>query len=227
VPDWVVIPGGNLGNVSALGNGFLLLRALGIIAKLPRVVCAQSARANPLYLSYLTGFRDFHPVRAKKTIASAIQIGDPVSIAKAIRIMKAFDGIVEQATEDELANASARADRTGLFTCPHTGVALAAFFKLLSRGTIDKDDRVVIISTANGLKFPEFKVRYHADKLRGVAAHYRNEPIPVADDYQKVRSAILRELDRRQRGPSDAELHAETFPESEPDEQTEATREAD
>jgi threonine synthase len=227
VPDWVVIPGGNLGNVSALGNGFLLLRALGIIAKLPRVVCAQSARANPLYLSYLTGFRDFHPVRAKKTIASAIQIGDPVSIAKAIRIMKAFDGIVEQATEDELANASARADRTGLFTCPHTGVALAAFFKLLSRGTIDKDDRVVIISTANGLKFPEFKVRYHADKLRGVAAHYRNEPIPVPHDYQKVRSAILRELDRRQRGPSDAELHAETFPESEPHEQTEATREAD
>jgi threonine synthase len=224
VPDWVVIPGGNLGNVSALGNGFLLLKALGIVAKLPRIVCAQSARANPLYLSYLAGFREFHPVKARKTIASAIQIGDPVSIEKAVRIMKAFDGIVEQATEDELANASARADRTGLFTCPHTGVALAALFKLLSRGTIARDDRVVIISTANGLKFPEFKVRYHADKLRGVVTHYRNEPIPVADDYQKVRSAVLRELDRRQRAPSDAELHAETFPESEPHEETQTPR---
>ena len=223
VPDWVVIPGGNLGNVSALGKGFLLMKELGIVAKLPRIVCAQSARANPLYLSYLQGFEEFHPVRAKKTIASAIQIGDPVSIRKAIRIMKLFDGIVEQASEDELANASARADRTGLFTCPHTGVALAAFFKLLGRGVIGRDDRVVIISTANGLKFPEFKVKYHEDKLRQVTAHYGNQPLEVPDRYQKVRDAIRRELDRRGRAPSDAELHRETFSESELHEQKKAT----
>jgi len=163
-------------------------------------------------LSYLKGFEEFHSIRAKKTIASAIQIGDPVSIRKAIRIMKLFDGIVEQATEDELANASARADRTGLFTCPHTGVALAALFKLHRRGVIGADDRVVVVSTASGLKFPEFKVKYHRDKLRGVAAHYRNEPLPVPNDYQKVRDAILRELDRRRRAPSDTQLHEETFP---------------
>ena len=126
--------------------------------------------------------------------------------------MRLFDGIVEQATEDELANASARADRTGLFTCPHTGVALAALFKLHRRGVIGADDRVVVVSTANGLKFPEFKVKYHRGKLRGVAAHYRNEPLPVPNDYQKVRDTILRELDRRRRAPSDAELHEETFP---------------
>lgn len=218
VPDWVIIPGGNLGNVSALGKGFLLMKELGIIAKLPRIVCAQSARANPLYLSYLKGFKEFHPVKAKKTIASAIQIGDPVSVEKAIRIMKLFDGIVEQATEDELANASARADRTGLFTCPHTGVALAALFKLLRRGVIKRDDRVVVISTANGLKFPDFKVRYHRDRLRGVTAHYRNQPLEVPEDYQRVRDAIFRELDRRSRGPTDAQLHRETFPESDFDE---------
>lgn len=212
VPDWVIIPGGNLGNVSALGKGFLLMKELGIITKLPRIVCAQAARANPLYQSYLKGFGEFRPIRAKKTIASAIQIGDPVSIRKAIRIMKLFDGIVEQASEDELANASARADRTGLFTCPHTGVALAALFKLHRRGVIGADDRVVVVSTANGLKFPEFKVKYHRDKLRGVAAHYRNEPLPVPNDYQKVRDTILRELDRRRRAPSDAQLHEETFP---------------
>ncbi len=227
VPDWVVIPGGNLGNVSALGNGFLLMRELGIIAKLPRIVCAQSARANPLYLSDQNGFEEFHAVKAKKTLASAIQIGDPVSFQKAIRIMKLFDGVVEQATEDELANASARADRTGLFTCPHTGVALAAFFKLLRRGVIEPQERVVVISTANGLKFPEFKVRYHEDKLRRVTARYRNQPIPVPDDYGKVRDAILRELDRRRRAPTDTELHEETFPESESHEQEATTKSSD
>src|SRR5687768_12768752 len=59
VPDWVIIPGGNLGNVSALGSGFLLMRELGMISKLPRIACAQAQRANPLYVSYLNGFREF------------------------------------------------------------------------------------------------------------------------------------------------------------------------
>ncbi|MEA1997176.1 MAG: threonine synthase, partial [Gemmatimonadota bacterium] len=125
VPDVVVIPGGNLGNVSALGKGFLLMYDLGLINRLPRIVCAQSARANPLYLSYKTGFKKFEPITAGKTLASAIQIGNPVSINKAIDILKRFDGIVEQATEKELADAAALGDMTGLFNCPHTGVALA------------------------------------------------------------------------------------------------------
>jgi threonine synthase len=161
VPDWVIIPGGNLGNVSALGNGFLLMHELGIISKLPRIACAQAARANPLYLSYLKGFREFQAVQAQPTLASAIQIGNPVSVNKAIKILKTFDGVVEQADEDELANAAALADRTGLFNCPHTGVALAVLFKLVKRGLIGAHQRVVVISTANGLKFPEFKIKYH------------------------------------------------------------------
>src|SRR5207253_1023934 len=115
VPDWVIIPGGNLGNVSALGGGFLLMRDLGIISKLPRIACAQAQRANPLYQSYLNGFRTFHPIQAQPTLASAIQIGNPVSVEKAIRTLQMFDGVVEQASEDELANAAARGDRTGLF----------------------------------------------------------------------------------------------------------------
>ncbi len=135
-PDVVVIPGGNLGNVSALGKGFTMMEELGLISKRPRIVVAQSARANPLYRSYLTGFERFEPVRAEKTLASAIQIGDPVSIDKAVDTLRRFNGVVEQATEDELANASALADRTGLFTCPHTGVALAAMLKLVRRGLI-------------------------------------------------------------------------------------------
>jgi threonine synthase len=196
VPDWVVIPGGNLGNVSALGKGFLLMHELGMIRKLPRICCAQAARANPLYLSYQKGFEEFEPVTAQKTLASAIQIGNPVSINKAIRVLKRMDGVVEQATEDELANACARADRTGLFTCPHTGVALAALFKLVERGEIKSSDRVIVISTAHGLKFSDFKLQYHRKELAEVEIKYANLPIEIAADYGAVRDRVLQELDR-------------------------------
>jgi threonine synthase len=165
VPDWIVIPVGNLGNVSAIGNGLEMMKQLGLINKLPRLLCAQAARANPLYLSYQTGFETYHPVTAGKTLASAIQIGDPVSYERAVKVLRAFDGVVEQATEDELANAAARADRTGMYCCPHTGVALAALFKMVERGEIKSSDRVVVISTAHGLKFTGFKVGYHEGTL--------------------------------------------------------------
>ena len=196
VPDWVIIPGGNLGNVSALGKGFMMMRELGLISKLPRIACAQAQRANPLYLSYLKGFEDFQPMQAKPTLASAIQIGHPVSVQKAIATLREFNGVVEQATEDELANVSAWSDRTGLFNCPHTGVALAALFKLAQRGDINKDDRVVVISTANGLKFPEFKIRYHESRLADVTPHYTNLPVDLPATYDAVREAIMRVFDR-------------------------------
>ena len=197
VPDWIIIPVGNLGNVSALGRGLLLMRELGIISRLPRLVCAQSAKANPLYLSYLTGFQDFHPIQARTTLASAIQIGNPVSYERAVKVLRQFEGIVEQATEDELANAAARGDRTGMYCCPHTGVALAALFKLVARGEIRSQDRVVVISTAHGLKFTDFKVGYHTGKLDEVAARYANPPIELPADAQQVSETIARELDRR------------------------------
>ena len=191
VPDVVIIPGGNLGNVSALGKGFLLMKELGMINRLPRIVCVQAAKANPLYQSYLKGFEEFKPIRAQKTLASAIQIGNPVSFNKAVKILKMFNGVVEQATEDELANAAALADRTGLFNCPHTGVALAVLFKLVERKEIKKDERIVIISTAHGLKFIDFKVKYHENKLDEVDSQYANTPIELPPEYDKVKRAIL------------------------------------
>ena len=199
VPDWIIIPGGNLGNVSALGKGFLLMRDLGMITKLPRIACAQAEGANPLYRSSLTGFQEYHPVQAQPTLASAIQIGNPVSIQKAIATLQTFDGVVEQATEDELANAAARADRTGLFNCPHTGVALAVLFKLVERGVIGAHERVVVISTANGLKFPEFKIKYHESQLQDVLPQYTNLPINIPPDYDQVRDTIMRVLEQRER----------------------------
>lgn len=197
VPDWVVIPGGNLGNVSAIGKGFLMMKRLGVVSKLPRLVVAQSHAANPLYRSFLKGFEDFDAIHAEKTLASAIQIGNPVSVEKAIKIINAFDGVVEEATEDELSNAAARADRTGMFTCPHTGVALAALIKLIKRGVIKRHEKVVLISTANGLKFPEFKANYHEDKLEDVIPSYANLPVVLPPNYDSVRAAIFEALGRQ------------------------------
>lgn len=191
VPDWIIIPGGNLGNISALGKGFLIMKELGLIDKLPRLVCAQAEHANPLYQSYLRNFEEFHPVKAKKTLANAIQIGNPVSVNKAINILKQFDGIVEQASEDELANAAAIVDKTGTFNCPHTGVALGAFLKLKEKGVFDPKDRVVIISTAHGLKFVEFKIGYHKKELEDVYSKFANTPIELPADYDTVRDAIF------------------------------------
>ena len=196
VPDWIVIPGGNLGNISALGKGFLMMRELGLITKLPRLVCAQAEHANPLYLSYLKNFEEFQPVKAKKTLANAIQIGNPVSINKAIRTLKEFDGIVEQASEQELADASALVDKTGTFNCPHTGVALAAFLKLKERGVFKKSDRVVIVSTAHGLKFVEFKIGYHMGQLEGVFSKYANRPVELPPDYDAITETIFKSIEK-------------------------------
>ncbi|MBC7235993.1 MAG: threonine synthase [Chloroflexi bacterium] len=198
VPDWIIIPVGNLGNISALGKGLLLMKELGLIDRLPRLVAAQSAQANPFYLSYLSGFRSLVPIKAKKTLASAIQIGNPVSYEKAVKVLQAFDGIVDQASEDELANAAALADLTGMYACPHTGVALAVLFKLVRRGVIRSHERVIVISTAHGLKFTNFKIGYHEGTLEGVKALHRNPPIELPPDVHVVRDVILRRLEERE-----------------------------
>jgi threonine synthase len=206
VPDVVVIPGGNLGNVSALGAGFGMMEALGLVARRPRIVVAQAESANPLYLAYGRGWT-FEPVTARPTLATAIQIGNPVSVQKAIRALQRHAGIVEQASEAELADAAARADRTGLFTCPHTGVALAALLKLVKRGQVGARERVVVISTASGLKFAEFKRRYHE---RGLPfdARLANPPVSVANDYDAVRRAIDRLGSAASQGADASDGHA-------------------
>jgi threonine synthase len=196
VPDVIIIPGGNLGNVSALGSGLLMMRDLGLIAKLPRIVVAQAERANPLYRSYLKNFGTFEPIEAQRTLASAIQIGDPVSVLKAIRTLKLFNGIVEQATEQELADAAALGDTTGMFNCPHTGVALAALIKLIRAGKIDKSEHVVVISTAHGLKFTDFKVKYHEGTL-DFPCTYANKPIELPPRVEAVKDALKQALQNR------------------------------
>lgn len=194
VPDFVIVPGGNLGNVSALGKGFQMLYDLGIISTLPRLVCAQAERADPLYRSFKTGFKEFKPVQAKTTLASAIQIGDPVSVKKAIRTLKAFDGIVEEATESELANAAGKANRTGLLCCPHTAVALAVTEKLARRGVFKPKDKVVVISTANGLKFTDFLTKYHMNELKGIESDYPFQAVELPAEFDLVRDTVMEKI---------------------------------
>jgi len=190
VPDFVVVPGGNLGNISAIGNGFLLMRDMGLIDRLPRLVCAQTEKANPLYRSYREGFQRLEAVMAGSTYATAIQIGNPVSFSKAVRALRATNGIVEQATEAELVQAAAEVDRFGFFNDPQTGVALAATNKLVKALSIPASSRVVVISTAHGLKFAEFKSRFHQGQIPVSDTSLQNPPTSVPADVNAVRAAI-------------------------------------
>ncbi|MEL7509929.1 MAG: threonine synthase [Cyanobacteria bacterium J06554_1] len=194
VPDWIIIPVGNLGNISALYKGFQLMMDLGLISRMPRLVAAQAAKANPFYESFKNGFKEKISITAQKTLANAIRIGNPVSYDKAIKAIMETDGIVEQATEDELAAAAAHADLTGMFTCPHTGVALAVLTKLVKRGVIKSSDKTVVISTAHGLKFTDFKVGYHESTLEDVTSQYANPAVHLPASVDAVKAEIEKRL---------------------------------
>ncbi|MFO0554235.1 MAG: threonine synthase [Polyangiaceae bacterium] len=209
VPDWVLVPGGNLGNISAIAKGFLDLVEAGVVDEVPRLVCCQAEHANPLYVAFKKAEAhgrtlteaDYEPMTPLATLASAIRIGAPVSLPKAVRALAATRGVVEQASERALAEASARADRTGLFNCPQTGVALACLEALVAKGAIRPLDRVVVVSTAHGLKFTDTKAAYHDASLElgdgGGAGAYRNVPVAIDPEPQRALDGIHRALDQR------------------------------
>lgn len=190
VPDWVVIPSGNLGNAAALYAGFKMAKELGLTDRLPRLCVAQAAKANPMYRAFIAGAKEVAPVVAEPTQASAIRIGNPVSAPRAMAALQAMNGVVEEASEGELADACARADRTGLYACPHTGVAIACARKLRARDVIKAGERVVVISTASALKFTELKLGYHERTIEGIETPLANTPVPLAPDADVV-SAYL------------------------------------
>jgi threonine synthase len=196
VPDWIVLPSGNLGNASALYAGFKMMKDLGLISTYPRIVVAQAENANPMYRAFVAGKKTVDPIAAKPTQATAIQIGNPVSAPRAMLALEAMNGIVEQASEAELCEAAARADAAGMYTCPHTAVALATLEKLVARGTIGKNQRVVVVSTAAGLKFTEFKVKYHEGSIEGVESRLANPPVTLPPDVGQVVDAIKRRFDK-------------------------------
>lgn len=150
-PDWIALPAGNLGNTSALGMGLLRAYQLGLITRLPRLISIQAAGANPFYTSYLHGFNELRPVQAR-TIASAINIGNPVSYLRAKAVIQATNGLVAQVTDDEILYAKAIIDHAGIGCEPASAASIAGLRQLVAQGTIHPAERVVAILTGNLLK---------------------------------------------------------------------------
>jgi threonine synthase len=196
-PDWIALPGGNLGNTGAVGMGLELLERLGGVARHTRLLVGQVERANPLYRSWRTGFAERPTMQAGETAATAIRIGAPVSYDRAIRALQRCGGTVTQASEDALADAAALADRYGQYLCPQTAAALAGVREAAKDGRIAPHASVVLISTAHGLKFTEFKVRYHEGQLDGVVSRRRNEPVSLKPSLDEVRRAVAARFGER------------------------------
>ncbi len=218
VPDWVVVPGGNLGNVSAFGKAFFELVELGLIARPPRLAVINAAGADTFYQlverhglrwnqgrpdqGLIDGFfrrMDAEQARAS-TIASAIEINRPVNLPKALRALERCGGIVREATDQEIMDAKAKVGAGGLGCEPASAASVAGARKLRQEGVIAADDRVVCVLTGHQLKDPTATVAYHSaeqktfDEVlgqRGVKrANYANRAVQVPNDLDEIIRAI-------------------------------------
>ncbi|HEX2908407.1 MAG TPA: threonine synthase [Phototrophicaceae bacterium] len=189
VPDWIVCPGGNLGNSSAFGKALHELYELGLIDRLPRLAIIQAEGANPLYRSFQQGLDSLEPVHAE-TIATAIKIGNPVSYVKARRALRWTDGVVEQVSDQEIMDAKAMIDRQGIGCEPASACSLAGTQKLVSQGIIRPNETVVGILTGHILKDAEATMQYHSEMLDNIQAHYPNR-LHQAEPTIEAISAII------------------------------------
>ena len=191
VPDWFIIPGGNLGNNSALTKGLKELYDLGIINKIPRVAVIQADGANPLYTMWKNK-TDFSPVKDPETIATAIKIGNPVSWKKSLRGLEWCNGVVEEVTEQEIMDAKAMVDRAGIGAEPASCCSVAGAKKLVDKGIISPDEHVVGILTGNILKDPDAVVGYHKDTLgnMGIKGSFANKPQAVEANLDAVKKIL-------------------------------------
>lgn len=164
-PDWVVLPGGNLGNISAFGKALRELLKLGFISKLPRLAVIQAAGASPFY-DYLKDNSAFKSVQNPATLATAIKIGDPVSWPKAFLEITTSNGLVEKVSEQEIADAKAVIGQCGIGCEPASAATLAGIKKLTAAGQIRPQDDVVAVLTGNVLKDPDYIYAYHTGKLK-------------------------------------------------------------
>jgi threonine synthase len=218
VPDWVVVPGGNLGNVSAFGKAFIELAELGLVQRLPRLAVINAAGAGTFYqLHERFGLRwqggrpdrqvvdgyyrglDAEHLRAA-TIASAIEINRPVNLTKALRALERCDGVVREVTDQEILDAKAKVGAGGLGCEPASAASVAGAKRLRQEGVIGAGERVVCILTGHQLKDPTATVAYHSGDpqkfeevlgRRGVRrATYANGPVQVPNDLDEIIKAI-------------------------------------
>jgi len=198
VPDWVVLPGGNLGNVSAFGKGLRELKALGIIGRLPRLAVIQAAGAAPFYDLYRATDRSrLNAVTHPETLATAIKIGDPISWPKALHEILTSGGVVEKVTEQEIADAKAIIGRCGIGCEPASAATLAGIRNLVAAGTMAAGADVVAVLTGNVLKDPDYIHRYHTSSLNApdgtpLRSTFANPPVVVPPDADRI-AALLGE----------------------------------
>ena len=196
VPDWIVLPGGNLGNTSAFGKALRELKQLGLISKLPKLAVIQAEGAAPFYELYLTDRRDrLNPVGHPETLATAIKIGDPVSWPKALKEVSETHGVVEKVSEQEIADAKAIIGKCGIGCEPASAATLAGIRKLTANGSMRRDADVVAVLTGHLLKDPDYIYRYHTGQLQtpsgaGIHPNFGNRPVRVANDTEKI-AALL------------------------------------
>jgi threonine synthase len=164
LPDWVIVPGGNLGNSSSFGKAFAELKECGFINKTPRIAVIQAHGANPFYSSFISGSTVLKPVHAD-TRATAIKIGNPVSFEKALFAITSTNGIVEQVSEEEIALAKSTIGADGIGSEPASATTVAGCKILVERGIIKPGDTVVCILTGHLLKDPDYTVEFHRDEL--------------------------------------------------------------
>lgn len=199
-PDWVVLPGGNLGNASAFGKALYELASAGFIERLPRLAVVQAQGAAPFYkLVTSTDRSRLIPVTRPETLATAIRIGNPISWKKALRSLTWTDGVVEKATEQEIADAKAMIGRAGIGCEPASAAALAGLKRLVASNLIHRHETVVCVLTGHLLKDPDYTISYHHDSLAlgeaepevaKIRGRFANHPIQVAADKEEIRRLL-------------------------------------
>ena len=189
-PDWIVLPGGNLGNTSAFGKALREAREWGLIDQMPRLAVIQAEGAAPFY-EFVAEGGEFHAVMKPETLATAIRIGDPVSWPKALHEIRSSNGVVEKVSEQEIADAKAQIGRSGIGCEPASAATLAGIRKLTAKGAIDRSADVVAVLTGNLLKDPDYIYRYHTGKLEAPAGGkirptFGNQSVIVPNDAERI-----------------------------------------
>jgi threonine synthase len=168
VPDHLIVPGGNLGNSSALGKGFREMKELGLVSRIPRITVVQAQGANPLVRTLAQGpigsSTTLEPVEAH-TRATAIRIGNPASWRKAAKVIEETSGWCIDVTEAEIAIAKAEIGAEGLGCEPASAVTLAGLKKLRAKGLIGSSDTVVLVLTGHTLKDADYTIDFHRGTL--------------------------------------------------------------
>ncbi|MDZ4673149.1 MAG: threonine synthase [Gemmatimonadota bacterium] len=178
-PEWIVVPAGNLGNTAAFGKALEEALEWGLIDRLPRVVAVQADGAAPFARSFATGFATRERVVAD-TVATAIRIGDPASWDRAVRTIRATNGLVRSVSDAAILEAKVRIDAAGVGCEPASAATLAAIRMLAAEGVIAKEDRVVAILTGHVLKDPGAILEYHLERSPKPAG--ANRPRKIAAD---------------------------------------------